>query len=177
LLVTNGPYRLKAWSPDAFVFEVVREFTYPVGLGTFNGFPYPARALITGMERAGNLVLVSADAEFAIKQQRDHRLVRVPLQPDTLRGTLQPIRPESHYVVIGEDGRVTSTGSLVRQPDNRFAVSLPATLQSGVYTLFAAIFLDGNTINPAIRSIELRNDGTIGKAGRASDARDEERKP
>lgn len=177
LLVTNGPYRLKAWSPDAFVFEVVREFTYPVGLGTFNGFPYPARALITGIERRGDLVLVSADAEFAVKQQRDHRLVRVPLQSDTLRGTLQPIRPESHYVVIGEDGRVTAAGSLVRQPDNRFAVSLPATLQSGVYTLFAAIFLDGNAINPAIRSIELRNDGTIGKAGRAGDARDEERKP
>ncbi|WP_161491808.1 hypothetical protein [Bradyrhizobium centrolobii] len=177
LLVTNGPYRLKAWSPDTFVFEVVREFTYPVGLGTFNGFADPARALIRAMERAGDLVLVSADAEFAVKQQRDHRLVRAPLQPDTLRGTLQPIRPESHYVIIGQDGRVAAVGGLVRQPDNRFAVSLPTTLQPGVYTLFAAIFLDGNTINPAIGRIELRNGGTIGKAGRTGDARDEERKP
>ncbi|MBR0784825.1 hypothetical protein [Bradyrhizobium iriomotense] len=177
LLVTNGPYRLKAWSPGAFVFEVVREFTYPVGLGTFNGFAYPARALINRMERAGDLVLVSADAEFAVKQQRDHRLVRAPLQPDTMRGTLLPIRPESHYVVIGQDGRVAHAGNLVRQPDNRFAVSLPTTLQSGVYTLFAAIFLDRNTINPAIGRIELRNSGTIGKAGQAGDARDEERKP
>ena len=177
LLVTNGPYRLKAWSPDALIFEVVREFTYPVGLGTFNGFAYPARALISATERAGDVVLVSVDAEFAVKQQRDHRLVRAPLQPDTLRGTLQPIRPESHYVVIGQDGRVATAGSLARQPDNRFAASLPTTLQSGVYTLFAAIFLDGNTINPAIGSIELRNSETIGKAGRAGNARDEEGKP
>ncbi|OKO74920.1 hypothetical protein AC630_26145 [Bradyrhizobium sp. AS23.2] len=177
LLVTNGPYRLKSWSPDAFVFEVVREFTYPVGLGTFNGFAYPARALITAMERAGDLVLVSTDAEFAVKQQRDHRLVRAPLQPDTLRGTLLPIRPESHYVVIGKDGRVAAAGSLVRQPDHRFAASLPTTLQSGVYTLFAAIFLDGNTINPAIGRIELRDSGTIGKAGRAGGPKDEEGKP
>jgi hypothetical protein len=177
LLVTNGPYRLKAWSPDVFVFEVVREFTYPVGLGTFNGFTYPARALITGMERAGNLVLVTADAEFAVKQQRDHRLVRAPLQRDTVRGTLLPIRPEPHYVVIGQDGRVAAAGSLVRQPDNRFAVSLPTTLQSGVYTLFAAIFLDGNTVSPTIGRIELRNSGTTGKAGRTEDAKDEERKP
>jgi hypothetical protein len=177
LLVTNGPYRLKAWSPDAFVFEVVRDFTYPVGLGTFNGFVYPARALISAMERAGDLVLVRADAEFVVKQQRDHRLVRAPLRPDTLRGTLQPIRPESHYVVIGQDGRVAAAGSLVRQPDNRFAVSLPTTLQFGVHTLFAAIFLDGNTIDPAIGRIELRNNGTIGKAGRARDARDEGGKP
>jgi hypothetical protein len=172
LLVTNGPYRLKARSPEAFVFEVVREFTYPVGLGTFNGFAYPARALISGMEHAGNRVLVSADAEFAVKQQRDYRFVRAPLQPDTLRGALLPIRPESHYVVIGRDGRVAAAGSLARQPDNRFAASLPTTLQSGVYTLFAAIFPDGNTINPAIGRIELRNSGTIGKARRAGNAKD-----
>ena len=155
----------------------MRDFTYPVGLGTFNGFAYPARALISGMEHAGNRVLVSADAEFAVKQQRDYPLVRAPLQPDTLRGTLLPIRPESHYVVIGQDGRVAAAGSLVRQPDNRFAVSLPTTLQTDVHTLFAAIFLDGNTINPAIGRIELRNGETIGKARRAADTADEERKP
>jgi hypothetical protein len=177
LLVTNGPYRLKAWSPEAFDFEVVREFTYPVGLGTFNGLTYPARALISAMERTGDLVLVSADAEFAVKQQRDHRLVRAPLLPDTRRGALLPIRPVSHYIVIGQDGRVAAAGGLVRQPDNRFAASLPPNLRSGFYTLFAAIFLDGNTINPAIGRIELRNSGTIGKAGPADNAKDEERKP
>jgi hypothetical protein len=177
LLVTNGPYRLKAWSPEAFVFEVVRDFTYPVGLGTFNGFAYPARALISAIERAGDLVLVSADAEFAVKQQRDHPLVRAPLRPDTLRGTLLPIRPESHYVVIGQDGRVAAAGNLVRQPDNRFAASPPTTLQAGVYALFAAIFLDGNTINPAIGRIELLNSETIGKAGRAGIAKDAEGEP
>jgi len=177
LLVTNGPYRLKAWSPEAFVFQVVRDFTYPVGLGTFNGFAYPARALIGTIERAGDLVLVSADAEFAVKQQRDHRLVRAPLQPGTLRGTLLPIRPESHFVVIGRDDRVAAAGSLVRQPDNRFAASLPTTLQSGIYALFAAIFLDGNTINPTIGRIELRNGETIGKARRAGNAKDAEGKP
>jgi hypothetical protein len=177
LLVTNGPYRLKAWSPDAFVFEVVREFTYPVGLGTFNGFTYPARAFISGIEHAGNLVLVTVDAEFAVKQQRDHRLVRAPLQRDTTRSTLQPIRPESHYVVIGRDGRVAAAGSLVRQPDNRFAVSLPTTLQSDVYTLYTALFLDGNTISPAIGSIELRNGAMADEAERSGDAKGEEGKP
>jgi hypothetical protein len=158
LLVTNGPYRLKSWSPDSFVFGVVREFTYPVGLGTFNAFAYPARALLRKIERAGDLVLVTADAEFAAKQQRDHRLVRVPLKRDTLRGTL-PIRPESHYVVVGQDGRVAGAGSLVRQPDDRFALSLPSTPQAGVHTLLTAIFLDGNTITPEIGRLELRGKG------------------
>lgn len=156
LLVTNGPYRLKSWSPDAFVFGVVREFTYPVGLGTFNALAYPPRARLGKIERSGNLVLLSADAEYAAKQQRDHNLVRVPLKPDTLRGTL-PIRPESHYVVIGHDGRVADTGGLARQPDDRFALSLPAALRAGDHTLFAAIFLDGNTITPEIARLELQS--------------------
>ena len=72
---------------------------------------------------------------------------------------------------------MAAAGSLVRQPDNRFSISLPTTLQSGVHTLFTAIFLDGNAINPEIGRIELRNGGTIGKAGRTGDAKDEERRP
>jgi hypothetical protein len=158
LLVTNGPYRLKSWSPDAFVFAVVRDFTYPVGLGTFNAYAYPARAVLRRMEREGNRVLIAADAEFAAKQQRDHRLVRVPLKPDTLRGTL-PIRPESHYLAIGRDGRVAAAGSLVRQKDDRFALPLPAALQASAHTLYAAIFLDGNTITPEIGRLELQGKG------------------
>lgn len=150
---------------------------YPVGLGTFNGFAYPARALIGAIERAGDLVLVSTDAEFAVKQQRDHPLVRAPLRPDTLRGTLLPIRPESHFVTIGQDDRVAAAGGLVRQPDNRFAASLTTILQSGDHTLFAAIFLDGNTINPTIGRIELRNGETIGKARRVRNAKDAEGEP
>jgi hypothetical protein len=156
LLVTNGPYRLAKWSPDAFVFNVVREFTYPIGLGTFNSFAYPPRAWITGIEQEGNRILIAADAEFALKEQRDRRLVRMPLRRDTLRDTL-PIHPTPQYVVIGADGRVAAAGNAVRQPDERFAVTLPAALPAGAYTLFTAIFLDGNTISPDIGRISFRS--------------------
>ena len=43
LLVTNGPYRLTSWSPEATVLDVMRDFSYPIGLGTFNVYAYPAR--------------------------------------------------------------------------------------------------------------------------------------
>ena len=76
LLVTNGPYRLRSASPQATVLDVVREFTYPVGLGTFNPYSYPPRAIITTVARVGDRILVAADVEMSIKAQRDRRIVR-----------------------------------------------------------------------------------------------------
>ena len=46
LLVTNGPYRLKEWTPQTVVLEAVREMTYPLGFGTFDRFVNPPRAVI-----------------------------------------------------------------------------------------------------------------------------------
>ena len=48
--MTNGPYQLAQLTPQAYVFNVVRDFTYPVGIGTFDPFAYPARAILTGIE-------------------------------------------------------------------------------------------------------------------------------
>jgi len=69
LLVTNGPYRLRSFSPDVYTFDVIREFTYPVGLGTFDFYADPAKAFVTRVEHIGNRILVTADAEIALKQQ------------------------------------------------------------------------------------------------------------
>jgi hypothetical protein len=148
LLVTNGPYRLASASPDAFVFNVVREFTYPIGIGTFDFHAYPPKASITRVEHIGNRVFVSADVAVAVKQQRDRRIVRMPLKRDTLRETY-PIRPVARYVVVGEDGKVAAAGIAKWEPDGRFAVSLPA-LPPGGYNLFTAILADGNAIDPDI---------------------------
>jgi hypothetical protein len=153
LLVTNGPYRLKRWSPDSFVFDVVREFTYPIGIGTFDTYAYPPRALITSVVREGNRIVVTADAETAVKQQRDRRIVRTALKRDTLRETL-PLHPVPRYVIVA-DRSVVATGSARWEADGRFTVSLPP-LHPGSYTFFAAVFLDGNTIAPAIGRLDFR---------------------
>src|SRR5262249_28477962 len=105
LLVTNGPYRLVRWSPEATVLGGMRDFNYPVGIGTFDRFTYPAHAVVTGMEHAGDRVLVTADIEMAVKVQRSHRPVRQPLSRQTLRGTLA-IRPEARYFIADGDGKV-----------------------------------------------------------------------
>jgi hypothetical protein len=156
LLVTNGPYRLTSWSPEATVLEVVRNFSYPIGLGTFNAYAHPPRAVITGLERAGDRILVAADVELAVKQQRDRRLVREPLKRETLRDTA-PMRPVARYIVLAGDGSVASAGDAKWDADGRFAVSLPQALPPGAYTLFIGIFLDGSTMNPSIGRIDFRS--------------------
>jgi hypothetical protein len=155
LLVTNGPYQLRRFSPEVYTFDIIREFTYPVGLGTFDFYAYPAKAFVTGIEHDGERMLATTEAEIALKQQRDHRLVRIAFKRDTLRETL-PIRPASRYILVGEDGRVVAAGGASREDDGRFAVSLPP-LPAGDYRFFMAVFLDGNTVSPAIGRFDFRS--------------------
>jgi hypothetical protein len=153
LLVTNGPYRLRSYSPEVATFDVIREFTYPIGLGTFDAYAYPPRADIIGIERVGDHILVAADVEIAVKQMRDRRLTRMPLKRDTLRETL-PIRPVARYVIVDAAGKVAVAGNAQWERDGRFSAAL-STLPAGRYTAFMGIFLDGNASDPAIGRISF----------------------
>jgi hypothetical protein len=150
LLVTNGPYRLAKWSPQATVLAVMRDFSYPIGIGTFDRFAYPPHAVVTGIERQGDRVLVATDVEIAVKAQRDRRLVREPLKRETLRETLT-IRPLARYLMVNDKQEVVQAGKAAWQDDGRFAA--PLLSSPGRYRLLAGIFLDGNTIDPSIATI------------------------
>jgi hypothetical protein len=157
LLVTNGPYRLRGWSPEATTLDVVRDFTYPVGLGTFNPYSYPPRAIITTVARVWSGIHIAADVEMAVKAQRDHKIVRSALTRETLRDTL-PIQAEARYVLVGEDGKVAAAGAARRQADGHFLAPLPEGLPPGQYTAAAAVFLDGNAFAPDIGRVTFRKD-------------------
>ena len=152
LLVTNGPYQLGSYTPQAYVFNVIRDFTYPVGIGTFDPFAYPARAIVTRIEPDQQRFLISADVEIAVKEQRNRRLTRQPLTHGLMR-VIYPIQPTARYVVVGSDGKVAAAGSAKWEADGRFAAALPTGLSPGSYRLYAAIFADGNSIDPSIGSI------------------------
>lgn len=157
LLVTNGPYRLGKAAGEAIVLDVVRDFTYPVGLGSFNQYTYPPRAIITTVARVGEQIVIAADVEMAIKAQRDHKTVRTALKRDTMRDTY-PIAPEARYLVVGGDGKIVVAGRANWQADGRFAAVLPAGLPAGPYTAYAAIYLDGNTVAADIGQVSFRKD-------------------
>ena len=82
--------------------------------------------------------------------------MRKPLTRETLRETLA-IRPVARYLILSADGKVAAAGDARWESDGRFAAPLPAPLAPGSYTLFTAIFVDGNTTNPSVGSLRFES--------------------
>jgi hypothetical protein len=154
LLVTNGPYRLKRWSDTSAVLQVDRDLAYPGGVGSFNHYANPPRAVITAVKRDGHEVLIYADVETVAQAERSYVMVREPLKPGALRG-LYAIRTDSRFVVIAPDGSVLRAGMAKMAEDGHLVAELPEHLPRGHYTFLVAIYLDGNTIQPTARMLSF----------------------
>lgn len=152
LLVTNGPYILTKWSEDSAVLEVFRDFTYPLGVGSFDAYAIPRRAYISGVEQHGGRLQIMAEVEQLEKFQRSYALVRRPYRPGASTG----IRPDvvaAHYVVVDAAGRVARTGMAAPGADAVFLVDLAGTLPPGRYAVLVALDLNENTMNRDVRCI------------------------
>jgi hypothetical protein len=159
-LVTNGPYRLAQWSPDAVGLQAVREVTYPLGFGTFDRFVNPPRAVIESVTHDAGTINVGASAEMILKMGRDYKVTKEPLLRTTMRGTFG-LLVVSRYLLIGPDGKVHVLDKMHWGDDGRFTINLPERLPPGEYTVNLAVFLDGNSVVPSARSLRFR----IGEAG------------
>jgi hypothetical protein len=160
LLVTNGPYRLKEWTPQTVVLEAVREMTYPLGFGTFDRFVNPPRAVIAAVAQEAGEIRVSADAEMLLKAGRTYRLEKEPLRHQTTRG-IQGLLVVSRYLLIGPDDKVVKVDKMEWKEDGQFVIKLPDSLTPGQYTVILGIFLDGNALQPSAKVLRVR----IGAAG------------
>jgi hypothetical protein len=159
LLVTNGPYRLAQWSPDAVELQAVREVSYPLGFGTFDRFANPPRAVIDSVTREGGRITVRAEAEMIQRMGRNHRLAKEPLLRTTMRGTFG-LLVVSRYLLIGPDGKVRKLDKMNWEDDGRFTIGLPEQLPPGEYTINLSIFLDGNSVVPSAKLLRFRLGGT-----------------
>ena len=159
LLVTNGPYRLSRWSDHSAVLGVVRELTYPHGVGSFDHYAAAPRAIITGLKQEGGRIVVDADVEMLVQEQRSYKTVRQRLKRHTLRG-LNLIRPDSRYIVLDASGSVIHTSAAKMDEDGHLVAALPEHLPSGQYTFLVAIYPDGNSVNPAARIISFEATGS-----------------
>lgn len=158
-LVTNGPYRFTKWTQNSAVLGVVRELSYPHGVGSFDHYAYPPRAIITELKQEANRVLVYADVEKIVHEQRNYRTVRERLKQGAMRG-LYLIRPDSRYLVLGPDGSVVQASSARLHEDGYFVAALPKHLPRGRYTFLVAIYPDGNSVKPAARIVSFEVTGS-----------------
>ena len=153
-LVTNGPYKLKSWTPQSMTMEAFRDLTYPLGVGSYDSYAVPRRAFITDADWNGEALVVSADIEVVEKFQRSYRLVRTPL--NSLPAIISSrSAPELRYVVTGAEGHVALAGSASPGSDARFQVKIKDRLAPGVYTLAALVCVNGNVMNAEVRRLEI----------------------
>ena len=148
-LVTNGPYKLKSWTPQSVTLEAFRDLTYPLGVGSYDAYAIPRRGFITKAEWSGERLTLSGDIEVIEKFQRSYRVVRTPLKsvPATV---LKRAAPECRYVVTDADGRVALAGAAQLGADASFQVDLKGRLPPGRYTLSALIAVNGNVMNAEV---------------------------
>lgn len=153
-LVTNGPYRLARWSPDAVTLEVVRDFSYPLGVGSFDHHAIPRRAFVTRVDDRGDRLVVQADVETVSKFQRSYAIVRKPLAQTA--DEEERVAPVCRWVVVDAAGGVRAAGTAVPGPDARFTVDLGGRLAPGLYTVMLAVSLGDNAVAPAVQTIHHR---------------------
>jgi hypothetical protein len=151
-LVTNGPYKLKSWTPQSVTLEAFRDLTYPLGVGSYDAYAIPRRGFVTKAEWSGERLTLSGDIEVIEKFQRSYRVVRTPLRsvPATV---LKRSAPECRYVVTDADGRVALAGAAQLGAEASFQVDLKGRLPPGRYTLSALIAVNGNVMNAEIHRI------------------------
>jgi hypothetical protein len=153
-LVTNGPYRLKGWSPGAATLEAFRDLSYPLGVGSFDALPTPRRAFITKVEPEPAGLQLTVEVERVQKFQRSYRIVRGPLAGAPLIGPAEP-PPLCRYLVVARDSEVVLAGE-GRLEEGSFHLDLAGRLAPGDYSVEAAVYVGGNAMNPEIARVPYR---------------------
>jgi len=151
-LVTNGPYRLSNWSDQAVVFQVFRDPSYPLGVGSYDHYALPRHAYITQVTPREHGLEVQADIERVERFQRTYNIVREPLRAAADARKKDEI-PLCRSVVLSPAGSVLGTGTATYAGHGLFRVELPRDLAPGLYTILIALYLNENYVNPDIKMV------------------------
>jgi hypothetical protein len=151
-LVTNGPYRLDRWDDGAVALQVFRDLSYPLGVGSYDKYAFPPKALIAKLEAHRNRLEISAEMEKVEKAQRSYHLVREPLGNQAMVGVYR-VKAVAKYVVLSPQGEVLKAGTAPYAGDGVFAVELQGKVPPGRYTVLITIYVNDNYIDPDVRMI------------------------
>lgn len=148
-LVTNGPYIMREWSDGAAVLDVFRDFSYPLGIGSFDAYANPRRAYVTAIEPHAEGLRVVADFERAQKAMRTVRLLREPLRTATPQGLGMAI-PACRFVAVAADGRIALVGQGRIERDGGYVLPLAGKLGPGTYEVMIELVVSGNAVGAEI---------------------------
>ena len=155
VLVTAGPYQVGRVTAESVTLPVFRDFTYPLGVGSFDQFALPTRAYIRAVERKGDRLEIQADVETVEKAGRSYKIVRGPFQPRPPgEATREPLT--AHWTVVGPGDEVVAAGAARDVQAGRLVVDLPGRLKPGAYRVVLALALNGNLVNPEVKVLPYR---------------------
>ena len=154
-LVTNGPYQLGKWSETGVTLEVFRDFTYPLGVGTFDRFALPLRAWVARATPRGDRLEVQADVERAERFLRSYRLLREPMGTVGAEGDRADV-PVCRFVALGPDGEVARAGASREVQGGRLIVPLQGLPKPGPYAVLLALYVGDHAVNPEIATVAYR---------------------
>jgi hypothetical protein len=146
LLISNGPYKLKAWTERSATLEAFRDLTYPLGVGSWDAYANPRRAFITGTAWQGGRLSLAADLELIEKFQRSFRLLRTPMLAITA-ADLKRAKPECHYIVTDSAARVVLAGRVEPGAKAAFEIDLNDRLPAGHYVIAVQISVNDNLMH------------------------------
>src|SRR5207237_395844 len=141
-LVTAGPYVLGKVTPESASLVVFRDFTYPLGVGSFDQYPIPLPAFIVKTERRGERLEIQADVENIEKFARSYKIVREPFRPQPASEKFrEPLTV--HFSVLGPNDEVAAAGTSRDVQNGRLVVDLAGRLKPGAYRVLLALALNG----------------------------------
>ena len=155
VLVTAGPYQVGRVTAETATLPVFRDFTYPLGVGSFDQFAIPVRAYIKTVDRKGERLAVQADVENVEKAGRSYKIVREPFTPAPPgEATREPLTV--HWTVVGPGDEVVAAGASRDVQAGRLVVDLAGRVKPGAYRVVLALALNGNLVNPEVKVLSYR---------------------
>jgi hypothetical protein len=151
-LVTNGPYVLDKWDESAVVLRVFRDLSYPLGVGSYDKYAFPPRALIAKLEARHDRLEIAAELEKVEKAQRSYHVVREPLGNQSMVGIYR-VKPMVKYVVLAPQAEVLKVGTAPYAGDGIFTIELQGKVPPGRYTVLTTIYVNDNSIEPDVRMV------------------------
>jgi hypothetical protein len=154
-LPTAGPYSIGKVTAESATLPVFRDFTYALGVGSFDQYPIPLRAFVRAVDRQGERLAIQAEVESIEKAGRSYKIVRDAFRPQPpLEKTREPLTV--HWLVVDAADEVAAAGTSREVSGSRLIVDLGGRLKPGAYRVMLALAQNGNLVQPEVKVVPYR---------------------
>ena len=154
-LATAGPYVLGKVTAESVTMPVFRDFSYALGVGSFDQYPIRLRAFARAVERSGDRLEIQADVEHVEKAGRSYKIVREPYKPQPPgEKSREPLT--AHWVLVDASDAAVAAGTSRSVREGRVVIEPAPRPKPGVYRLVLALSIDGNLVQPEVKVVPYR---------------------